>query len=75
MALRFTGFPLEGLEFFEELEANNDRTWFQAHKAVYEESCRLPMEALLFEIEPEFGDVGEAAVLAEHDAVRARPGL
>jgi uncharacterized protein (TIGR02453 family) len=56
MALRFTGFPLEGLEFFEELEANNDRGWFQAHKAVYEEACRIPMEALLAEIEPEFGE-------------------
>jgi len=34
---------------------NNNRDWFQAHKAVYERACRGPMEALLAELEPEYG--------------------
>ncbi|GHT74206.1 hypothetical protein AGMMS50262_06700 [Bacteroidia bacterium] len=32
----FEGFRLATFRFFEELEANNNRMWFEAHKAVYE---------------------------------------
>ncbi len=52
MGPRFTGFPLDAIEFFEDLEMNNERDWFHAHKAVYERACRGPMEALLAELEP-----------------------
>jgi uncharacterized protein (TIGR02453 family) len=31
----FTGFPEEGLEFLEGLARNNNREWFEAHKADY----------------------------------------
>jgi uncharacterized protein (TIGR02453 family) len=55
MAERFTGFPKDSVAFFDELEMNNDRAWFNAHKAVYERVCRGPMEALLTELEPRFG--------------------
>lgn len=55
MAERFTGFPLESIEFFEDLEMNNNRDWFQANKPVYERTCRGPMEALIAELEPSFG--------------------
>ena len=37
MVTTFTGFPSETLEFFEQLEANNDREWFKAHKAEFED--------------------------------------
>jgi uncharacterized protein (TIGR02453 family) len=33
--VRFTGFPKEGLRFFHDLTANNDRQWFATHKQEY----------------------------------------
>jgi uncharacterized protein (DUF2461 family) len=32
-----TGFPGEGLQFLGDLKHNNNREWFQAHKARYTE--------------------------------------
>jgi uncharacterized protein (TIGR02453 family) len=55
MAGRFTGFPREAIEFFDELARNNNRSWFQAHKDVYERACREPMKDLVDELEPQFG--------------------
>jgi uncharacterized protein (TIGR02453 family) len=51
----FRGWPCEALEFFEGLEADNSKTYWTAHKAVFEEQVRAPMQALLDELEPEFG--------------------
>ncbi len=33
----FQGFADPDAKFFKRLAKNNDRAWFQAHKAVYEE--------------------------------------
>jgi uncharacterized protein (TIGR02453 family) len=52
---RFVGFPKESVRFLDDLEVNNNRDWFLAHKATYEEACRQPMEALLAELEPKYG--------------------
>jgi len=51
----FTGWPVEAIEFFEGLEDDNSRAYWQAHKAVYEQSVKAPMQALLDELEDEFG--------------------
>jgi len=51
----FSGFPDEALEFYEGLEADNSRTYWQARKAVYDAAVRRPMEALLAALEPELG--------------------
>ena len=51
----FRGWPAEGLEFYEGLEADNSKTYWTAHKDVYEDKVRTPMLALLAELEPEFG--------------------
>jgi len=53
--MAFRGWPVEALEFYEGLEADNSRTYWNAHKTVYEEKVRAPMLALLAELEPEFG--------------------
>ncbi|HEU5305880.1 MAG TPA: DUF2461 domain-containing protein [Acidimicrobiia bacterium] len=53
--MAFTGWPVEAVEFFEGLEDDNSRAYWQAHKAVYEQSVKEPMEALLTELEDEFG--------------------
>jgi uncharacterized protein (TIGR02453 family) len=42
----FRGFPPEALEFLRELEANNDRDWFKANRARYDEHLVAPTRAL-----------------------------
>jgi uncharacterized protein (TIGR02453 family) len=51
----FRGWPAEAIEFFEGLSADNSKSFWQANSAVYERSVKRPMEELLAEIEPEFG--------------------
>ena len=53
--MAFTGWPVEGVEFYEGLEADNSRTYWHANKAVYDECVKAPMEALLAELATEFG--------------------
>ena len=47
----FLGFP-HATGFLRELRANNDRTWFSAHKADYERACKAPAEAFTAELRP-----------------------
>jgi uncharacterized protein (TIGR02453 family) len=42
----FRGFPPEALEFLRDLEANNDRDWFKANRARYDEHVVGPVRAL-----------------------------
>jgi uncharacterized protein (TIGR02453 family) len=51
----FTGWPVEAIEFYEGLEDDNSRAYWLAHKSVYEQSVKAPMQALLDELEPAFG--------------------
>jgi uncharacterized protein (TIGR02453 family) len=51
----FTGWPVEALEFYEGLCADNSKTYWTAHQRFYEERVRAPMAELLAELEPEFG--------------------
>lgn len=51
----FTGFPTAALEFFDELEEHNERTWFQANRARYDEAVRGPFDAFLASVAAEFG--------------------
>jgi uncharacterized protein (TIGR02453 family) len=51
----FTGWPVEAIEFYEGLEDDNSRAYWHAHKAVYHECVKGPMEALLAELEDDFG--------------------
>jgi uncharacterized protein (TIGR02453 family) len=52
----FTGFPLEALAFFDELEDHNNREWFHDNKHRYEEFVRAPIERFLIQVEKEFGE-------------------
>ena len=54
--MAFRGWQVEALEFFEGLEADNSKTYWQAHKADYERLVRGPMEELLAELAPDFGE-------------------
>jgi uncharacterized protein (TIGR02453 family) len=52
----FKGWPPEAIEFYEGLEADNSKAYWQAHKAFYEAEVKGPMDALLAELAPEFGE-------------------
>ena len=53
--MTFTGFPVAALDFYDDLEMDNTRSFWEAHKHVYDEAVRAPMTALAKELEPEFG--------------------
>ena len=54
--MAFQGWPGGALEFFEGLEADNSKTFWQANKDLYLEVVRAPMEELVAELEPEWGE-------------------
>jgi uncharacterized protein (TIGR02453 family) len=51
----FRGFPAEAFDFFEGLEADNSRAYWQANKDLYQDAVKGPMEALLADLATEFG--------------------
>ncbi|MEU6564128.1 DUF2461 domain-containing protein [Nocardia nova] len=51
----FAGFPFAGLDFYEDLEADNSKAFWNEHKHVYDASVRAPMLALTAELEEDFG--------------------
>lgn len=51
--MRFAGFPPDALQFLTQLEKNNNREWFLAHKLVYETKVKAPMIELLRGLQPE----------------------
>lgn len=54
--MAFRGWPAEALEFFEGLAADNSKTYWQAHRTAYEQVVKGPMDELLAELAPEFGE-------------------
>jgi uncharacterized protein (TIGR02453 family) len=51
----FTGIPIAALDFYEDLEADNTKSFWTAHKQVYDDAVRGPLEALAAALAPEFG--------------------
>ncbi|MCW2555804.1 MAG: hypothetical protein JWR78_5585 [Mycobacterium sp.] len=51
----FAGIPIAALDFYEDLEADNTKSFWTAHKHIYDESVRAPLEALALELEKQFG--------------------
>jgi uncharacterized protein (TIGR02453 family) len=51
----FEGFPEAALDFYDDLEVDNTKSFWEAHKAAYLEHVRAPMTALVAALEPEFG--------------------
>jgi uncharacterized protein (TIGR02453 family) len=54
--MTFRGWPTEALKFFEGLEADNSKAYWQRNKDVYDRSVRAPMEELLEELVPQWGE-------------------
>jgi uncharacterized protein (DUF2461 family) len=51
----FSGWSPEAVEFFEDLQADNTKAFWSAHKDFYQASVREPMAELLDELSGEFG--------------------
>jgi uncharacterized protein (TIGR02453 family) len=54
-ATRFTGFPEAALDFYDDLEIDNSKSFWEAHSDVYRQSVKGPMLALTMALESEFG--------------------
>ncbi|GAA2364791.1 DUF2461 domain-containing protein [Saccharopolyspora halophila] len=69
--MRFEGFGDAAVEFYDGLLADNSKAYWNDNLAIYREHVRAPMEALLAELEPEFGPgFGKGKVFRPHRDVR-----
>ena len=53
--MAFAGWPVEAVEFYEGLRADNSKVYWVAHNAVYDRAVKAPMTQLLAELAAEFG--------------------
>ncbi|MCX2928811.1 DUF2461 domain-containing protein [Mycobacterium sp. CVI_P3] len=53
--MAFRGWPIEAVEFYEGLEADNSKVYWTEHRAIYDRQVKAPMEELLTELAEEFG--------------------
>lgn len=51
----FAGFPEAALDFYDDLELDNTKAFWERHKQVYADAVREPMIALTGALAPEFG--------------------
>ncbi|SDC28012.1 DUF2461 domain-containing protein [Actinokineospora iranica] len=67
----FQGFGEYAIDFYDGLVADNSKAYWDANKATYETDVRAPMQALLGELEKEFGaEFGRAKVFRPFRDVR-----
>jgi uncharacterized protein (TIGR02453 family) len=50
----FEGIPVAALDFYEDLEADNSKAFWTAHKSTYDASVKGPLEAFAAEVSREF---------------------
>lgn len=65
--MEFEGIPVAALDFYDDLEMDNTKSFWEAHKATYAEQVRAPMVALTDALAHEFG---EAKVFRPYRDVR-----
>ena len=51
-----TGFPSTALDFYDDLEVDNTRAFWEKHKGTYDYSVKQPMTALCAALAEEFGE-------------------
>src|SRR5260370_23097153 len=66
--MAFGGWPDEALEFYGGLEADNSKSYWTSHKAVYDKSVLGPMTELAEELAAELG--GEAKIFRPYRDIR-----
>jgi len=57
----FQGFPAAAFEFYEGLEADNTKVYWQANRATFEQAVKAPMEALCAELAADEDGSGDAS--------------
>jgi uncharacterized protein (TIGR02453 family) len=67
----FTGFAGEAFDWLHGLSADNSRSWFHAHREVYDRAVRGALEAMLDELAGEYG--GEVRMFRQNRDVRFSP--
>ena len=70
---RFAGWPKPALQFFHGLRRDNSKAFFEAHRKVYDEQVRQPMEALLAELEQDLGPDIEVKIFRLNRDLRFSP--
>lgn len=68
MTMAFGGWPEEALTFYEGLEADNSKSYWTSHKAVYDASVLAPMTELMEELAAELG--GEPKIFRPYRDIR-----
>lgn len=53
--MSFNGFPVSALDFYDDLELDNTKSFWETHKHIYQASVRAPMVALTEALADEFG--------------------
>lgn len=66
--MTFSGWPDEALEFYEGLEADNSKSYWTVHKAIYEDKVLRPMTELVSELTAGSGE--EAKIFRPYRDVR-----
>ncbi len=54
--MEFAGFPVAALDFYDDLEVDNTKSFWEAHKEIYADAVKAPMVALCAALAPEFGE-------------------
>jgi uncharacterized protein (TIGR02453 family) len=62
----FTGFPAEAFDFYERLEADNSKAFWQANKRNYDDAVQVPMAKLC----ESFGDYGPFRMFRPYNDLR-----
>lgn len=65
--MSFTGFPEAALDFYDDLEADNSKVFWEAHKEIYKSAVAAPMAALMEDLADEFGT---AKIFRPHRDIR-----
>ena len=64
--MAFSGLPIEGIEFYEQLSADNSRSFWQANKGRFDEFVKQPMA----ELTEELADFGPFHMFRPYNDVR-----
>ncbi len=64
--MAFSGFPIDGIAFYEQLEADNSRAFWQANKPRYDASVKQPM----LELTEELAEFGPFHLFRPHNDLR-----
>ncbi len=52
----FAGFSVAALDFYDDLEMDNTKSFWESHRHTYESEVAAPMKALMAELSTEFGE-------------------